>query len=65
METRIAKKSRFQIVKLEELVAPVALASADAHAYAQGPFIASTATYTPRSLSLASFLMQRVRAATR
>ena len=48
METRIAKKSRFQIVKLDKLDAPVALASAGDHAYAQGPFIASTATYTLR-----------------
>jgi hypothetical protein len=46
METRITKKSRFQIVKLEELVAPTALAHATAAAFACGKFCAETSTST-------------------
>jgi hypothetical protein len=46
METRIAKKSRFQIVKLEERVAPAALASATAYAFARGPHVSLSSTTT-------------------
>ena len=50
METRIAKKSRFQIVKLEERVAPASVANAFATAFAYGGryslHVAYTSTYT-------------------
>ena len=41
METRIVKKSRFQIAKLEERIAPSAYAQASATAIAHGPTSAS------------------------
>ena len=46
METRIAKKSRFQIVKLEERVAPAAVALGISSADAFGRHNAATATAT-------------------
>ena len=41
METRIAKKSRFQIVKLEERVAPSAFASATTYVNVSGQAVVS------------------------
>jgi hypothetical protein len=49
METRIAKKSRFQIVKLEERVAPAAVSVALGAANASGTFYAASGTATSAS----------------
>ena len=46
METRIAKKSRFQIVKLEERIAPAAASGAGAWANATGALAAVIVPYT-------------------
>lgn len=41
METRIAKKSRFRIDKLEERVAPTASAYANANTFVSGRYVVS------------------------
>ena len=58
METRIAKKSRFQIVKLEELVAPTVFATAHASAYAMWDVIVPWLSLRPAQ-TLAQLLWQQ------